>query len=248
MAKEEYVKMFNDTLAELQEEKYHDDLLKSINDSKLYKKAPELKTKGKLPDSIIFDVISTLQCAKSLDNACILNFASAISVGGGVKYGANAQEESICRASSLYCDLIKHTEYYESNIDNQPLYLDWTIYTPGVIVIKDEFTGEHIDPFKISVVTCPAPYYHHIKDKSNIEAIYRKRINHILSVIQDNGHKDIVLGAWGCGAFGNDPKLIAKAFKKALYSEKYEFDNVYFAIYGRQSNFDAFVNEFDGDR
>lgn len=89
MAKEEYIKMFNDTLSELQEEKYHNDLLKSINDSKLYKNAPELKTKGKLPDSIIFDVVSTLQCAKNLDNACISDLMTGYT--GHIYYDINAE-------------------------------------------------------------------------------------------------------------------------------------------------------------
>jgi uncharacterized protein (TIGR02452 family) len=246
MAKEEYVKMFNDTLRECQEEKYKNDLIISLNGSKLYKRAPEIRSYKEHETTIILNRKSTLECAKAIENVCVLNFASAISVGGGVKSGANAQEESICRASSLYYALMLHPEYYEKNIENQPLYTDWTIYTPNVLVIKDEFTGKHIDPFKISVVTCPAPYYHSVKDPSEIERIYNSRINVILSVMQENGHKDIVLGAWGCGAFGNDPILIAKAFRKALRLKKYTFENVYFPIYGRESNFDAFVNEFNG--
>lgn len=205
---------------------------------------------------------TTLDAAKEFENdICVLNFASAISLGGGVFRGSVAQEESICRASTLLGSLKNCTEYYKANISHhmedcwqRNLYTDNIIYSPIVTVFKSE-DGEYLDnPYKISVVTSPAPMMKTILNESDyhdklfydeINNVIFIRIIKIIATMVSNKHRNIILGAWGCGAFGNDPEVIANYFKQALNIFPY-FDNIIFAIYDEEDSerFIAFKNEF----
>lgn len=198
---------------------------------------------------------STLEAAQRLadENPCVLNFASAKHPGGGFLQGALAQEESIARSSALYHTLIVHPEMYEENKrsqkDNIGLYLDYAIYSPKVPVIRND-RGDWLDePYTTSVVTSPAPNRgaifgdHDAPDvgteerskffmgtEEKIVETMRKRMDQVLKIMIVEGHRTIVLGAWGCGVFGNIPLVVAQLFKDALDEHPY-FDNIVFAIY-----------------
>ena len=70
----------------------------------------------------------------------------------------------------------------------------------------------------------------------------------MLKIAAENGYRNLVLGAWGCGAFGNKPEAVAEHFRQVLIDEEYGkcFDNVCFAIYGRTDsrNFTVFNDVF----
>jgi uncharacterized protein (TIGR02452 family) len=190
---------------------------------------------------------STLEAAYRLsdDNVCVLNFASAKHPGGGFLRGAIAQEESLARSSALYHTLIEHPEYYEENKRSgrtgHGIYTDYMIYSPDVPVIRNDRGDWLEDPYTMSVVTSPAPNRTAIledseddtiseeQDKKIVE-IFTKRTLQVLKLMAANGHRVIVLGAWGCGVFGNDPWQVAKMLKEALKVCPY-FDEVVFAIY-----------------
>jgi uncharacterized protein (TIGR02452 family) len=247
MAKQSFIDMFNTTIEDINNGKYRDFLEPSFEGSILYKDIPEVNGVGCSPDLIFSDETTLVAAKKSgIDNICVLNFASATTPGGGVMYGAAAQEESICRSSTLMPCLFKHEEFYLENKKHQPLYLDWAIYTPNVAVIKDEFTGELYDkPFKISVVTSPAPCLRDVDTSDiNLDEIYERRIHQILSIMEFHGHENIVLGAWGCGAFRNDPEKVSAAFVKCLISGNYSFRKVYFPIFGNANNLKVFKDSF----
>lgn len=206
---------------------------------------------------------STLEAAARLskvDLPCVLNFASAKNPGGGFLRGASAQEESIARSSGLYKTLIRHPEYYEENKRSQKnnigMYLDYAIYSPDVPVIRND-SGDWLDePYLMAVVTSPAPNRSAMLMKSDdadkkvrddidldtleksIEQFLNRRMCQILSIMAKHGHRTIVLGAWGCGVFGNDPLLVAELFKENLKKLPF-FDRVAFPIYDR-SDSDAF--------
>ena len=64
---------------------------------------------------------------------CVLNFASATNPGGGVTKGSSAQEEAICRCSTLYANL-KEQKAWDSfygphRRQRDPLHNDDCIYT-----------------------------------------------------------------------------------------------------------------------
>lgn len=191
---------------------------------------------------------STIEAAMRLkdNNACALNFASAKHPGGGFLRGCLAQEESIARSSALYHTLIVHPEFYEENKRSQKenigLYLNYAIYSPDVPIFKMD-NGELLEePFTVSILTSPAPNRNaivsdiEINDEIEgtidilINNVFDKRIRQVLNIMADNGHRTIILGAWGCGAFGNDPGVVANLFANCLEETPY-FDNIIFAIY-----------------
>jgi len=170
-----------------------------------------------------------------------LNFASARNVGGGFLNGAKAQEEDLCRASALYPCLEPQREYYEANRANRSaLYTDHMIWSPEVPFFRDD-KGELLEqPFTISIITAPAPNRAEVqRDPSQLEALretFRRRCLQVLQIAAHRGHRTLVLGAWGCGAFRNDPEDAVNAFEAALRRTAGAFERVVFAVYERQDD------------
>lgn len=183
----------------------------------------------------------------------VLNFASATSPGGGVTTGSSAQEESLCRCSTLYPLLNRKLlwdKYYEPNekMDNA-LHTDACIYTPGVKIIKSDTNqperlpqSEWID---VDVITCAAPSFRFIdpiEPKALLE-LHLERGRKILNVALDNKAESLVLGAFGCGAFRNDPDVVASAYAQLMQEYQGAFDEVEFAIFywgNEVKNYEAF--------
>lgn len=187
---------------------------------------------------------TTFQCARDLTSRAskiaVLNFANPHEPGGGVRRGARAQEECLCRCSDLYNVLaqpyfLKHYyEYHYYNCDY--LFSDRLIYSPNVTVIKSDHIIPQLleDPFFVDVITCAAPYLNDyiIKTDEELLDIYKSRIRNILEVAMSKDVDCLILGAFGCGAFRNNPDLMAKSFADLLIHEQYAtyFEKVVFAI------------------
>ena len=195
----------------------------------------------------------------------VLNFASATRPGGGVKTGSSAQEESLCRCSTLYPTLDRRwlwQKYYDANrAAHDVRHTDACIYSPGIVICKTD------DPFPVrmrpedfvvvDVISCAAPNlrnepsnWHNSETGKAIRMpevelfqLHLKRAKHIMHVAAANRVNILVLGAFGCGAFENDPEVVAKAYHAALASSRARFDVIEFAIYCRQHetvNYNAF--------
>ena len=166
-----------------------------------------------------------------------LNFASARNVGGGFLGGARAQEEDLCRASGLYLCLTEQPDYYEAN-RRQPsaLYTDHAIWSPGVPVFAED--GALLEePFLCSFLTSPAPNAGAALDRGESRGAIRRalfaRARQVIAIAADRGHRTLVLGAWGCGVFRNDPSQVAGWFREWLadggpYASA--FETVVFAV------------------
>jgi uncharacterized protein (TIGR02452 family) len=214
-----------------------EDIDVSIMDQIYYPANQELifdKKEKTLTEIVLVDV-TTIEAARSLSesNIAILNFASARNPGGGWLSGAKAQEEDLARCSALgyVLEQVRNSEpnYYSDNHKAiNSLYTDGIIYTPNLVFFRDH-TSNLVDPYYLSVVTCPAPNLNSL-DVANhiIEKILRKRINRILTVFSIHNHETIILGAWGCGVFANNPELVARIFKEELGN--FSFKKVIFAI------------------
>ena len=201
----------------------------------------------------------------------VLNFASATRPGGGVKKGSSAQEESLCRCSTLFPTIDRKwlwQKYYDVNRQaNDARYTDACIYSPGVIICKtDESIPQRMpeeDFVTVDVITCAAPNLRRIPsnrmnpnagkavkmDDEQLYQLQRQRIRHILHTAAYNKADILVLGAFGCGAFENDPYVVARAFRDALGEFTDRFTVISFAIYCRDSeskNYKAF-QEILGD-
>jgi len=159
-----------------------------------------------------------------------LNFANGIQPGGGFLGGARAQEEVLCRSSALYQTLVDDPMYEAHRQRPRPDSTDWAIYSPNVPVFRKD-DGTVLDCYwPLSFLTCAAPYAPAI-GQSEAGDLLEHRIYRILAIAQSYGYTTLVLGAWGCGAFANDPHRTAVAFRQALENDfKGAFSDIVFAI------------------
>ena len=201
----------------------------------------------------------------------VMNFANAFHAGGGVTKGSSAQEESLCRTSTLYPLLYRRTlrdSFYKHHKDlGSSKATDSLIYTEGVIICKtDEDLPKRMpkeDWVTVDVITIAAP---DLRQKSNMHAplvnggtymndaelfgYHVKRAIHMLTCAAAKGADILVLGAFGCGAFQNDPEVVARAYKIAIEEFPKVFSQIEFAIYCPPSgseNYDTFEKVFEKD-
>ena len=203
----------------------------------------------------------------------VLNFASATNPGGGVTKGSKAQEESLCRCSTLYPVLTQDwlwRAYYKKNRDaHDNLHTDDCIYSPNIVICKTDEDSparmKEADWVFVDVISCAAP---NLRPKPNNaynadsgkpvvisrEELYRlhvQRAKHIMHVAAGNDADALVLGAFGCGAFMNDPEVVARAYREVLKEYGQYFKLVEFAVYckGHETvNYDAFRRVLTGQR
>lgn len=187
----------------------------------------------------------------------VLNFANPVNPGGGVRTGARAQEEDLCRKSTLLVSLesVAAQEYYRYNRSLQSyMGSDAMILSPKVEIIRDEQGMLLAEPVIVSVLTCAAPVNSmrdwNISDDEYEKIVYQ-RIRYMLRFAAHSGYRELVLGAWGCGAFGNDARIVSDAFERELkkmeYNGKYPFRKVGFAVLDRLAagyNFREFYRNF----
>lgn len=171
--------------------------------------------------------------------ACLV-FASAKNPGGGFLGGAKAQEESIARSSALYPSLLAAPDFYAYHRGQRDLrYSDRVIYSPGVPVFRDDKGNLLDEAYQTSFLTSAAPNLGEIArnqaaDLPDVPAVLLRRATRVLEVAAAHGHRTLVLGAWGCGVFRNDPAVVAQAFADGLRTVD-RFDRVIFAIYDNLS-------------
>jgi uncharacterized protein (TIGR02452 family) len=187
---------------------------------------------------------STLAAARrlvvqeGLQNTLCLNFASAKNPGGGFLGGSQAQEESLDRSSALYPCISQMDEMYTYNRNLKTcFYSDYMIYSPRVPVFRSDDCALLKNPHLVSILTAPAVNAGVVREREPqqvkmIEPVMLERIRYILSVAAKHGERAIILGAYGCGVFRNNPSDVAKMFKRVLIDEDYQtlFDHIVFAI------------------
>lgn len=169
----------------------------------------------------------------------LLNFASAKNIGGGFLGGAKAQEEDLCRASGLYLCQSTCPDYYQQNkAEKSAIYTDYMIYSPRVPFFRVDNQSLLDEVFLSSVITAPAPNMgaylaKHPDGKELVERAFVRRVGLLLALIKHLGYKRLILGAWGCGVFKNDPTFVAHTFYQWLTHPAFvaSFEQVVFAIY-----------------
>ncbi len=249
--------IFEDTLKRIRESAVLSDAVSgSINNEKLILEKddyfPSVDRTYSEETKIIVSRKRTLEAAvgyKGMKTA-VLNFASAVSPGGGVRGGSFAQEESICRCTTLYpCLKAQYLwdNFYEPHRNGfDRRNTDDTIYTPGVICFKqDELYPIIMEDqywFPVNVLTTAAPDLKWPKypgergcvdlTDEELMALHTKRARRILSIAAGEGNEAVILGAFGCGAFHNPPRLVAEAFRKVIEDDfLHKFKVIEFAVY-----------------
>ncbi|MEU3745714.1 MULTISPECIES: TIGR02452 family protein [Streptomyces] len=187
----------------------------------------------------------------------VLNFASARNPGGGYLNGAQAQEEALCRASALHATLLRAPDYYAHHrADPDVFYTDRVIHSPRVPVFRDERGALLDEPFTVGFLTSPAPNAGVVRRRTperagQLPAALAARAERVLETAAAAGYRRLVLGAWGCGVFRNDPAVVAGAFRALLMGEGRfagHFEEIVFAVLDRSSGtptLAAFARVFD---
>ena len=194
----------------------------------------------------------------------VLNFASYKEPGGRFLDGSTAQEESLCHASNLYEVLAQERLFYAWNnqFKNRSLYFNRALYSANVtffhpsLMPEENMTQKQLDACRgnailADVITCAAPNkyaaqkYCGVSDAENTKAL-QERIRFVLDIAELNQVATLILGAYGCGVFGQDPEEAAGIFKTLLSSGRYHFGLVVFAVPGGPSDMNhmAFQNTF----
>ena len=182
----------------------------------------------------------------------VLNFASAKNPGGGVVNGSSAQEECLCRCSTLYSNLTEEflwkNFYQPHRRSGSSVHNDDLIYTPEVVVFKSDTACPKLLPedewVKVNVITCAAPNLNcwsrsiagSVSEEKTVsdmelEKIHVRRGRKILEAACAAGNEVVILGAFGCGAFMNKPEVVAGAYLKLAEEFKYAFETIEFAVY-----------------
>lgn len=202
-------------------------------------------------------------------NPVILNMANAFNAGGGVTRGSMAQEEEIFRRTNLFKSLFPlhktlGEEYGFKPIMERlgyPMTKYGAIYSPNITIFReDKKNGYKLmkEPVKMDFISAAAfknpPLLNDTTLDPRIVPDMMQKIITILRVALENNHDSFVLGAWGCGAFKNPPRHIAKLFHKVLEQDEFKtrFKNITFAIIedynslkdGRKGNLKPFQDEF----
>jgi uncharacterized protein (TIGR02452 family) len=155
-------------------------------------------------------------------DVAVLNFASARNPGGGYLNGAQAQEEALCRASALYTCLLRARGFYDHHrAHRDPFYTDRVVHSPAVPVFRDD-RGRLLDvPYTAGFLTAAAPNAGVVlrtapERAGELPRALAVRAGRVLETAAAHGYRRLVLGAWGCGVFRNDPAQVADAFRTLL--------------------------------
>ena len=255
--RENNIRVFEDTLYRInQDDSLKENTFISIKGQKLIKENDVVSYNAKkynAPCKIYVTTNRTMEAAADYygSKIAVLNFASATTPGGGVRKGSSAQEEALCRVSNLYLCLTDKKlweSFYQKNRDaKNNIHTDDIIYTPDVMVIKndDYKTLQESDYFRVDVITCAAPNLREVPANSfnrdegepiqlSDEELYKvhyKRAIKIMEVACANNVEVLILGAFGCGAFRNNPTVVAKAYKNAVEHFRHAFKEIEFAVY-----------------
>ncbi|GAB4141904.1 MAG: TIGR02452 family protein [Thermogutta sp.] len=188
--------------------------------------------------------------ADSADPLAALNFASAKNPGGGFLSGGQGQEESLARSSALHASLLQASEFYERHRASPSLlYSDAVILSPGCPVFRNDDGVLLSKPHPVTFITSAAPNAvaaakNRPDELPAIPEIFRRRSEYVLAVAAAHGYKRLVLGAWGCGVFGNDPAVVAAAFAghlRGVWAGR--FERIVFSVHdtsASRSTFEAF--------
>lgn len=269
MAREENVTAFKDTEKQVKgSSKLKNAVANSSANQKLILETDEIsvpdKDRYQNTAEVIVSKKRTLEAASGYKglNICVHNFASATNPGGGVVRGSSAQEECLCRCSTLYFNLnlpdMWAGFYTPHRMEHNPIRNDDCIYTPDVVVIKKPMLMPENEWYKVNMITCAVP---NLREKPSnmmnsgdgdvkvkitddeLLAIHEKRFSRILDIALTNNNDVVILGAFGCGAFENNPSVVAAAAKNVVEKYIHAFRVIEFAVYcsPRDShNYDVF--------
>lgn len=222
----------------------------SINSTRVYSGKVPFTDRPYVATSVLFEATDSVSAVfnhyDATKRAAVLNFASYKEPGGLFLQGSMAQEESLCHESTLYNVLSAFTDtYYKENNEhkNRALYRNHALYTPGIEFMRNDTQTKRFFEATCDVITCAAPSFYTAQKYCNVTAeendkVLCDRCRFVLSVANDRAVETLILGAYGCGVFGQDAFRVGQIFGTLLMTEFYGcFETVVFACLPGQ-NFD----------
>ena len=264
MANPKNIFIFEDTVDLVQNTKRLQDAVAASLKSQIFIAENDSVPDGRLirrfeePAQIIVSRKRTFEAASAYTGKgyklCVLNFASATNPGGGVVNGSSAQEEALCRVSTLYftldTDENRERFYKPHRMSRDPIHNDYILYTSDIVVFKtDTATPERMpesDWFNCDVITCAAPNLREnpasrynsgegrdrlLLSDDELASVHRKRDRRIFDAAVQNKVDVLVLGAFGCGAFRNSPTVVADVMLTLAKEYEHAFKTIEFAVY-----------------
>ena len=240
---------------EYMEREFNDEILDCIDESYIYNHCnspfSEFNNREHKAEIILIDKDSVSAIfdypSNDINKSMVLNFASYKNPGGMFLKGSSAQEESLCHESYLY-NILKEFDdaFYSYNRQhkNKALYTNRAIYSEYVRFMRDT------DAF-CDVLTCAAPNKKAAQEYCNVSnelnsSTLRERIRFVVAIAALNKADTLILGAYGCGVFGQDPYEVAQIFKDIFDKYPYMFNRIVFAIPSKKSeNYKAFKEVFN---
>lgn len=172
----------------------------------------------------VVDTIFRLEAdGEDMRKTCILNFASAKHPGGGFLNGVMAQEEALAYCSTLYVSQVGSPYYRENRLNPSKMYCDNMQYA-RVLFFRDSSFRLVKDPIETNIISAPAVNMKQVRLKENpviATQVMKRRMGYVLDLMLEKGCHTAVLGAWGCGVFGNNPYIIAENWRELLQQRPY---------------------------
>lgn len=230
--------------------------LTSLREQVLEEPPPFTQTTFEVANETTLQGAARLAARAGLGRIGVLNFASAKNPGGGFMGGAQAQEESLARSSGLYPSLQQCSGFYDYHRQHHSsLYSDRIIYSPRCPVFRTDDGLLLEEPYTVDFITCAAPnagaiFKNEPQVVDALEPTLRERSSKILGLAAQRGCQTLILGAWGCGVFRNDPALVADVFWQHLKPNGPfwgRFNLVLFSVLDRSATapiYQAFADKF----
>lgn len=216
---------------------YYKEISKAVLNTHVYddsfKEAKELQDVPTMEIELVAEDSVSAIFNHSEGKTAVLNFASYKNPGGQYLNGSMAQEEALCDSSFLYNVLSQKGSYYAWNNahKNKALYTNRALYTQDVLFFNKNNGSTQL----CDVITCAAPNrtasrrYNMASDVENNKALV-ERILFVLNIAVDQKVETLILGAYGCGVFGQKAETVATIFKHYLRNTHKCFKKVIFAI------------------
>lgn len=227
------------------------EIARSLEELRTYDARPKATGAGQLPEVSVIDedvVDAIIARGRGYAQYCdlaVLDFASFVQPGGGYERGTWAQEQALCASSTLYNVLREQKSWYAQNRSrniNCELYKNRALVVPKVRFERDKYHGY------ADVIVAAAPNARRAREGYRIDdetllSFMRSRIRFVLAIADELGHDKLILGAYGCGAFGWDADVVAELFRAELATGRHVAHQVFFAV--PKTRFDDHLARFE---
>lgn len=220
---------------------------------------PETRTQNSFITQILVEnkhLLSRLQQINTTKKVGVMDFADPVLIGSRLLQ-TDSQERLLCRNSFLYPELYKYRRnfYYRNKLDpKKGVYSEALIYVEHVKFLRDAKQDKILAQSRYAdVAAISPPNIHQITellgqkpDQKQLQLSVQNKILQTLRAFKQAQATVLILGAFGCGAAGNDPKMVAQSFRSCLKRAEFDgaFEQIYFDIWQDPATLAEFQRAF----